>query len=206
MYTERKGAKRYFAKLTGPLMSIDARGKLADAMVFMGWKGIKTVRQWVKPANPNTAGQQTIRGYFTSAVDKFHLLLGADKVAWDNRTAGQPLSGFNLFVRKVINVLKVATGAWINLTAISAAAATDVITATSDTAVATGLAKVKWGLTSGTYPNETVSTAPMVAATPYAFPALTGVVNGQTVYYTVEATNANPLIKGESGEYSYIAT
>jgi len=49
------------AKVTGPLMSIDARGKLADALVFMGWKGIKTVRQWVVPSNPESAGQGNIR-------------------------------------------------------------------------------------------------------------------------------------------------
>ena len=49
------------AKLTGPLMSLDARGKLGDCLVFMGWKGIKTVRQWLKPANPQSIGQGDIR-------------------------------------------------------------------------------------------------------------------------------------------------
>ena len=49
------------AKLTGPLMSLDARGKLGSCLVFMGWKGVKTVRQWLKPANPESAGQGNIR-------------------------------------------------------------------------------------------------------------------------------------------------
>lgn len=49
------------AKLTGPLFSLDARGKLGSALVFIGWKGIKTVRQWLKPANPQSADQGDVR-------------------------------------------------------------------------------------------------------------------------------------------------
>jgi len=49
------------AKVTGPLMSMSASGKLADAMVFFGWKGISVVRQWLKPANPQSADQGDIR-------------------------------------------------------------------------------------------------------------------------------------------------
>ncbi len=40
------------AKVTGPLMSMDARGKIGDALVFIGWKGVKDVRMWKRPANP----------------------------------------------------------------------------------------------------------------------------------------------------------
>ena len=49
------------AKVFGPLHSDDARGKLASSMVFMGWKGIKTVRGYVTPANPQTAAQGNVR-------------------------------------------------------------------------------------------------------------------------------------------------
>lgn len=49
------------AKLTGPLFSLDARGKLGSSLVFIGWKGIKTVRQWLKPANPQSAAQGDVR-------------------------------------------------------------------------------------------------------------------------------------------------
>ena len=45
----------------GPLHSDDARGKLASSLVFMGWKGIKTVRQWIKPTNPQSADQGDVR-------------------------------------------------------------------------------------------------------------------------------------------------
>ena len=49
------------AKVSGPLFSLDARGKLGKALVYIGWKGIKTVRQWLKPANPKSADQGDIR-------------------------------------------------------------------------------------------------------------------------------------------------
>jgi len=49
------------AKVTGPLYSMSASGKIADAMVFFGWKGTNVVRQWLKPANPQSAGQGDAR-------------------------------------------------------------------------------------------------------------------------------------------------
>ena len=49
------------AKVTGPLYSMSASGKIANAMVFFGWKGIACVRQWVVPANPQSASQGDVR-------------------------------------------------------------------------------------------------------------------------------------------------
>jgi len=45
------------AKVTGPLFSMGASGKIADSMVFFPWKGLNIVRQWLKPANPQTVDQ-----------------------------------------------------------------------------------------------------------------------------------------------------
>ena len=45
------------AKVTGPLFSMSASGKIGDAMVFFGWKGINVVRGFVIPSNPQSAGQ-----------------------------------------------------------------------------------------------------------------------------------------------------
>lgn len=49
------------AKVTGPLYSMSASGKIANAMVFFGWKGLNVVRQWVVPANPQSADQGDAR-------------------------------------------------------------------------------------------------------------------------------------------------
>lgn len=45
------------AKVTGPLMSISASGKLANALVFFGWKGTACVRNFVIPTNKESVGQ-----------------------------------------------------------------------------------------------------------------------------------------------------
>ncbi len=45
------------AKVTGPLMSMSASGKLGNAIVFFPWKGLHVVREWLKPANPKTGAQ-----------------------------------------------------------------------------------------------------------------------------------------------------
>lgn len=44
-------------KLGGPCHSLSASGKLADALVFSSWKGINVCRQYVIPANPQSATQ-----------------------------------------------------------------------------------------------------------------------------------------------------
>jgi hypothetical protein len=49
------------AKVTAPLLSMDARNKIGDALVFIGWKGIKDVRMWLKPAQPKTGKQGDVR-------------------------------------------------------------------------------------------------------------------------------------------------
>lgn len=45
------------AKVTGPLMSMSASGKLADAIVFFTWKGRNVVRQYLIPSNPKSTAQ-----------------------------------------------------------------------------------------------------------------------------------------------------
>ena len=52
------------AKVTGPLYSMTASGKIADAMVHFGWKGIAVVRQWLRPQNPQTEDQGDVRLLF----------------------------------------------------------------------------------------------------------------------------------------------
>jgi hypothetical protein len=60
------------AKLNAPLFSFNASGKLADSLVYFGWKGLDCVRSYVIPANPKSAGQTTQRGYLTAAVAEIH--------------------------------------------------------------------------------------------------------------------------------------
>lgn len=66
------------AKVSGPLFSLEARGKIADAVVYFPWKGLHVVRQWLKPANPKSGDQGDQRlflgalGRGTSVVQTAH--------------------------------------------------------------------------------------------------------------------------------------
>ena len=99
------------AKTRAPLFGFGASGKLGKALVFGTWKGLDVAREYVIPANPQTAAQTTQRGYLGDAVDAWHdatnVLTATDKSAW-NRFAGalsSAMSGFNAFTRYYVNEL-----------------------------------------------------------------------------------------------------
>jgi len=60
------------AKLNAPLFSFRASGKLANALVYFGWKGLNVVRSYVVPSNPQTSAQTTHRAFLTAAVAMIH--------------------------------------------------------------------------------------------------------------------------------------
>lgn len=49
------------AKVDGPLFSLEAKGKIGDAIVFFPWKGRHAVRRWLKPTNPRDIDQKLVR-------------------------------------------------------------------------------------------------------------------------------------------------
>ena len=72
------------AKCTGPLYSLSASGKIADAMVYFAWKGVNVVREWLKPANPQSAtqgNQRTLLGGTGRAVGEILPHPGATTVS-----------------------------------------------------------------------------------------------------------------------------
>jgi hypothetical protein len=97
------------AKTKAPFLSLGASGKLAGTLVASTWKGIKVMREYVVPANPNTAGQVTQRGYMTACVNawKNYFTLAAMRTAWNLTalTSGMPMSGFNAFVSSLSQIL-----------------------------------------------------------------------------------------------------
>ena len=191
------------AKVTGPLMSMDARGSIGKAIVFMAWKGINTVRQFVIPANPNSQDQQTVRGYFSSAVTKYKTLIATDTAAWVARAAGLQLSGYNMFVQKVCNALKDAK-VWAVLHGIIPdVSVADVITVdgVSDNAA---LVHVKVGTAPGVFSQVFDEAAGRVAAGAFTVDC-TALVTGTKYYFQVYVTEGAALA-GESGEYSAIVT
>jgi len=111
------------AKVTMPLLSTEARGKIADAIVFFPWKGINVVRQWLKPANPQSAGQMQARARLKAigkAISKIQVpsdLAGGSIVyqrALAKAPSGQPWNAY--FAKKVLDDIGSLT-AWTAFTA-----------------------------------------------------------------------------------------
>jgi len=51
------------AKVTAPLGSYEASGKIGQHSVFFTWKGYNIVRKWTKPSNPQTESQASVRTF-----------------------------------------------------------------------------------------------------------------------------------------------
>jgi hypothetical protein len=191
------------AKVVGPLFSVDARGKLADSLVVLGWRGRKTVRMWKKPANPKTAAQQLTRGYFTSSVAKYHTLAGGDQLAFKLRASGKPYSGFNLFVDLCKTTLdaakKFVTIKNVNVPTGTITTAVAVIKATADRAGATGVGKISYGTDPGVYYAEkevTWASGTSITAT------LTGLTKGVKYYFRCIFPEVATAF-GETGDYTF---
>lgn len=63
------------AKVTGPLMSLDASGTVAETITFSKWKGRNYVRQRVIPSNPQTADQLEGRSILGTLAKAAHAVL-----------------------------------------------------------------------------------------------------------------------------------
>jgi hypothetical protein len=109
------------AKVRSPLFSMSASGQLGKSLVYMTWKGIDDVRQYVIPSNPKSPGQVAQRARLTAAVLLWHTTTwnAADKAAFNlwASLAAWPRSGFNQFVDSVVTALK-AVHTWNPISAI----------------------------------------------------------------------------------------
>lgn len=96
------------AIVKAPLLSLGASGALGKTLVGTTWKGIKVLREYVVPANPQTAGQVTQRGYMTTAVSFWRTVLtsAVHRAAWDRAALHDPrtLSGFNAFASGAVKM------------------------------------------------------------------------------------------------------
>ena len=87
-------------KVSGPMMSMDASGKLGDAVVFSKWKGRNYVRQLVKPANPKSGLQTGMRAMFAYLSQQWVNTTAPDQASWDALAAQIVASPFNAYMRQ----------------------------------------------------------------------------------------------------------
>lgn len=53
------------ARVTGPLMSMEASGTIGKSLTFANWVGRQYVRRWTRPSNPQTSSQMEQRNVFS---------------------------------------------------------------------------------------------------------------------------------------------
>ena len=191
------------AKVTAPLFSLSASGQLAKSLVYMNWKGINDVRQYVIPANPKTEAQQGQRGHLTAAVSAWHTdgYTALDVAAWNLYALAKKVaaSGFNMFASLKIRAA-VAIHTWTKLvnvviSAITASGCTVVVTVASDQ---TGI------LYLGTSKTSMLTTfAGAFLTDKYTF-TVTGCLASTKYYFYIKNTAANE--DARTGIYSFTTT
>jgi len=80
------------------MLSLDASGSLANALVFSKWKGRNYVRSLVKPANPKAAKQVSVRAMFKFLSQSWNGIASGPKATWNDRADDAVISPFNAFM------------------------------------------------------------------------------------------------------------
>lgn len=90
------------ARVTGPFLSLGARGTVAKTLTASFWRGINYMRERVIPHNPRSTRQLAIRGVMTDGVSKwrFGVITTSDKTAWNSYARGMEYSGFNRYMSR----------------------------------------------------------------------------------------------------------
>ncbi len=94
------------AKTVAPLLSFDARGKIADTQVYSNWRGVPYVRRYVVPGNPKTTGQVLTRDVFRNLDLRWKQGPTLMRAPWDRFAVGQKFVGRNSYLGKNINALR----------------------------------------------------------------------------------------------------
>lgn len=93
------------AKLTGPVLSLDASGTIAGTVTYSKWKGQNYARLRVKPYNPKSDYQVGIRNTQTWGVHYFtkgDYVTASQKTWWNTYAEGSGMSGWNRFLSQFI--------------------------------------------------------------------------------------------------------
>ena len=92
-------------RVTGPMMSLDARGALGKAVVFSARRGTSVVRSYVKQKVSQTTNQLTVRSVFSDGLSGWrHGLIGEPaQTSWASYAVGTSETGMNRFMRFYLN-------------------------------------------------------------------------------------------------------
>lgn len=94
------------AKVTGPLLSLGAKGQIGKAVVFDDWKGIKYARQYSVPSNPNTSEQQSTRNVFRFLNEAWLTAPALLRAPWTANAVSQKYTDRNKWISSNLPALR----------------------------------------------------------------------------------------------------
>lgn len=97
------------ARLTGPLMSLNASGTIAKTLTYGNWKGIAYARTRVIPANPQSTAQTQTREVFAFLQQYYKFAPTIAREPWIAAVTGIPMTEINLVLSKNVSALREAT-------------------------------------------------------------------------------------------------
>ncbi len=79
------------------MFSLDASGSLAGTVVFSKWKGRPYARQLVRPANPKSGGQVSMRAMLKFLSQQWQAISVASRATWEPLADAGVYSEFNAY-------------------------------------------------------------------------------------------------------------
>jgi len=88
------------ARVQGPLFSLGASGALGGAIVFAIWKGRAYVRELVRPANPKSDKQLSVRAMMKWLSQQWATNGSTAQDSWEDLADADVVSTFNAYIKK----------------------------------------------------------------------------------------------------------
>ena len=98
------------AKIRGPLLSQEARGKIAERLVFSLRSSGQQARFQIKQKDVITEFRTTQRAYYLAAVAAWNILSNLEKQEWRDLAFSKHYTGYNLFIKVYIDNIISAGG------------------------------------------------------------------------------------------------
>lgn len=88
------------AKITGPLMSVSARGRIAGSLIFRETKGIPVIQKFTKVHDRKSPAQLAHRAFFRGIVAAWKTHTPQEKATLEPKVKGLPLTTYDYYIKK----------------------------------------------------------------------------------------------------------
>lgn len=122
-------------KFAAPVAS--ASGKQDDSLVYMAWRGVPCARSYVKPSNPQSTNQTTVRTYFSQLTKAFAGLATGERASWSTYAANNLVND-----RMGRQVRSTALGCYVQLGALNKIRGVAAVATAPTTAAPSGITAV----------------------------------------------------------------